>query len=74
MYVKLQNDWFGMRAGRTYEIGRGVGEILILRNFATPADGPEDTQPEPTQPKPKRKRVKRARTNRTANAAGSQSG
>ena len=41
MHVKLKSDWFGMRAGGIYEIGQGVGEILVMRNFAEPANPPD---------------------------------
>ena len=58
MYVKLKTDWFGMRAGTVQRIGRGVGEILVLRKFAVPADPPGDPEP-----KPKRKRKRHARPN-----------
>ncbi len=64
MYIQLKTDWFGMRAGTVQRIGRGVGELLVNRKFATPAAPPE----EPTE-KPKRKRKRRARTNNTSNSA-----
>ena len=69
MYVKFLSDWRGYRAGTVRAIGAGEGELLILRQFAQPAEAPGSDSP--TQPKPKRKRVKRARANRTAVAAGS---
>ena len=69
MYVKFLSDWRGYRAGTVRAIGAGEGELLILRQFAQPAEAPGSESP--TQPKPKRKRVKRARANRTAVPAGS---
>ena len=69
MYVKFLSDWRGYRAGSVRAIGAGEGELLIIRQFAQPAEAPGSESP--TQPKPKRKRVKRARANRTAVAAGS---
>ena len=69
MYVKFLSDWRGYRAGTVRAIGAGEGELLIIRQFAQPAEAPGSESP--TQPKPKRKRVKRARANRTAVAAGS---
>lgn len=67
MYVKLRSDWFGMRAGTVQRIGRGVGEILVLRKFADPADPPGDPEP-----KPKRKRKRHARSNNASNKTAGQ--
>ena len=69
MYVKFLSDWRGYRAGTVRAIGAGEGELLILRQFAQPAEAPGSESPK--RAKPKRKRVKNARTNRTAGAAGS---
>ena len=67
MHVKLKSDWFGMRAGGIYEIGQGVGEILVMRNFAEPANPPDSPETKPTQ-----KRKRRARSHNASDSATGQ--
>ena len=55
MYVKFLSDWRGYRAGTVRAIGAGEGELLILRQFAQPAEAPGSESPK--RAKPKRKRV-----------------